>query len=335
MTPTEAQPLFVVGLYRSGTTLLYALLNQHPQIALMYETNALAVPGVNPTAARWPRWAVRVELWNGALTRHQIGPADVEPARDIRGLYTAFAKRKGAIVFGEKTPTYCRWLQKVARYFPEARFIILLRELPEVYRSIRDAASKGSRFFGRKGQLPRLVWLQRALLRDAQQLQAKSIPVLYLHYHEIVSDPSAVGRRVCEFLGLAPNEAMNTLQDADFSAIYQAPHHDQVRRGIIERRSDNLVEIPEKVQDDLRMFGQASGQRAVGSGELSLSSLRQLRYFFYLGFGRLLCGLNDAKRWLYEVLPAVWFQSYRRFRKRTMRRKDGALDPGSRAKESQ
>ena len=30
-------PLFVVGMWRSGTSLFYALLNQHPQIKLMYE----------------------------------------------------------------------------------------------------------------------------------------------------------------------------------------------------------------------------------------------------------------------------------------------------------
>ncbi len=32
-------PLFVVGMWRSGTSLLYALLNQHPQIGLMYESD--------------------------------------------------------------------------------------------------------------------------------------------------------------------------------------------------------------------------------------------------------------------------------------------------------
>jgi len=30
-------PVFVVGVFRSGTSLLYSLLNQHPEIGLMYE----------------------------------------------------------------------------------------------------------------------------------------------------------------------------------------------------------------------------------------------------------------------------------------------------------
>ncbi|PYX45967.1 MAG: hypothetical protein DMG79_17915 [Acidobacteria bacterium] len=33
--PMSAGPLFVVGMWRSGTSLLYALLNQHPEIGLM------------------------------------------------------------------------------------------------------------------------------------------------------------------------------------------------------------------------------------------------------------------------------------------------------------
>ena len=34
-----AGPVFVVGIWRSGTSLLYTLLNQHPLIALMYEAD--------------------------------------------------------------------------------------------------------------------------------------------------------------------------------------------------------------------------------------------------------------------------------------------------------
>ncbi|MCU1303513.1 MAG: Sulfotransferase family, partial [Candidatus Sulfotelmatobacter sp.] len=32
-------PIFVVGIWRSGTSLLYTLMNQHPQIALTYESD--------------------------------------------------------------------------------------------------------------------------------------------------------------------------------------------------------------------------------------------------------------------------------------------------------
>jgi hypothetical protein len=34
---SERGPVFVVGLWRSGTSLLYRLINQHPEISLMYE----------------------------------------------------------------------------------------------------------------------------------------------------------------------------------------------------------------------------------------------------------------------------------------------------------
>ena len=34
----------MVGIFRSGTSLLYSLLNQHPQMALMYECNVWDFP---------------------------------------------------------------------------------------------------------------------------------------------------------------------------------------------------------------------------------------------------------------------------------------------------
>jgi hypothetical protein len=43
---TFTGPLFVLGMWRSGTSLLYALLNQHPQIALMYEGRSAAAVAV-------------------------------------------------------------------------------------------------------------------------------------------------------------------------------------------------------------------------------------------------------------------------------------------------
>ncbi|HZT23644.1 MAG TPA: sulfotransferase, partial [Verrucomicrobiae bacterium] len=43
---SSSRLLFVAGIFRSGTSLLYALLNQHPQIALMYECDVLDFPEI-------------------------------------------------------------------------------------------------------------------------------------------------------------------------------------------------------------------------------------------------------------------------------------------------
>lgn len=313
----EGGALFVVGLYRSGTTLLYALLNQHPQIALMYETDAIAVPVLRPIAKRWPHWLIRNELWNGVLTRHRLELADVLPGKDARALYQAIARRKGARLFGEKAPVYARYLRHVSRLFPGARFIIILRELSETYQSRLDAGSKGSRFFRRRGQLPRMLWSHWRLMSGARQLE-RAHPVLYIRYREIVDRPDVTATKLCDFLSLEYCEAMESLKAADLSAVYHAPHHDQVRKEVIQRRSEGHNLLTADLLKDLRSFSKAAGQEPNDiQGEVApLTGLRGLRYFALLSCGCLLCGLDNAKRLLYELLPMSWFQTYRRLRRK-------------------
>src|SRR5271157_5175771 len=105
-------PLFVVGMFRSGTSLLYALLNQHPQIALMYEGDLAHLPSLFwfPTDTR--QWLTKWNFWNGAVSRHKIdinslpsGVSDLQSA--VREAYMAYARQKaGATIWGCKSPTY-------------------------------------------------------------------------------------------------------------------------------------------------------------------------------------------------------------------------------------
>ena len=85
LSPEQGRaPLFVVGMWRSGTSLFYALLNQHPQIKLMYEDE---LPLLWPLflGGRAKRdWPERWEFWNQALSRHKLDVNDLP--RDVRGL---------------------------------------------------------------------------------------------------------------------------------------------------------------------------------------------------------------------------------------------------------
>src|SRR5580693_1545483 len=76
---SDRSPLFVVGMWRSGTSLLYRLINQHPQICLMYE-GALAVLGpLFMWGSPRSKWTEYWYFWSGALRRHAIDPASISP----------------------------------------------------------------------------------------------------------------------------------------------------------------------------------------------------------------------------------------------------------------
>lgn len=104
-------PVFVVGMWRSGTSLLYALLNQHPQIGLMYESDFALLSPLFVLPRKSSSWVPKVDSWNGALTRHKIDTASI-PENTV-GLPNAFrevaqqyARKKGATIWGCKSPNY-------------------------------------------------------------------------------------------------------------------------------------------------------------------------------------------------------------------------------------
>ena len=122
-------PLFVVSMWRSGASLLYALLNKHPQVALTFEADLWRLRSVFRKPAGYRDWPARWEFLNSTLSRHGIiandlprGAADYPTA--FTAVHKAYAARKGAVIWGDKSPYYYDSLPALARLFPQARFII-------------------------------------------------------------------------------------------------------------------------------------------------------------------------------------------------------------------
>ena len=241
---TWTGPVFVVGMWRSGTSLLYSLLNQHSEVALMYEGDLAVLEPYFWIRRKKKDWLAKWELWNKALSRHRIesqcipgGKYDLRSA--IETAYIEYARqKKGAITWGCKSPNYCNLLSRLARLFPHSRFIIIWRDLRGICRSV-DQAAKTSSFFQRRGMMLRTILGYRRLKAECDRLIAHGANVHQLYFEDLVQSPDQTMMRICAFLRIPFEPRMTSLEEADRSAIEDFRHHALVKGRQIRTPSHN------------------------------------------------------------------------------------------------
>jgi protein-tyrosine sulfotransferase len=250
-------PLFVVGIWRSGTSLFYTLLNQHPDIALLYEGDLPEFWPLFLVRRNKSAWLQRWNCYNRAVERHHLesesipdGISNISAATDAA--YKQYASAKKATLWGCKSPSYYGSLPRLARQFPNARFIIVWRDIQSTCGAIRRAAQT-TPWFGRPGIMRRALLGYRKLKRDSEKLRALGFRIHDLHYEELVKDPTTVMSGVCDFLGLSFEPSMASLAGADRSAIYQGAHHSQVRSEKI-RPAKQTSDLPPSLNQKIARY---------------------------------------------------------------------------------
>jgi len=207
---------FIVGVGRSGTTMLRLMLDAHPDLAIPPETHfvpalidAIAA-GATPEQAAETMTAVR--QWGDLHT----DPAEVvgrwqrldafEPGPALRAFYEIYAERQDKPRYGEKTPAYVKSMLKIEGAMPEARFIHVIRDGRDV------ALSRWKRTLGDKDPAPAgqvaETWQRR--IRRAQRHGRKLSHYLELRYEDLVTDTEPNLRRIAEFLALPWDPVMLT-----------------------------------------------------------------------------------------------------------------------------
>jgi len=227
-------PLFIVSMWRSGSSLLYALLNKHPQVALMFEADLLLLKPVFLKPRGLSDWTERWEFWNQAFHRHGLSPTDVaQGISDFPSAFTAahqlYAKQRGATIWGDKSPNYYDRLNEMADDFPQARFIIVWRDPKATANSILSAASLGNSYFRRKGAALCGLLGYQVFKAECDRLLVRGKPVCQVNYEDLISDTPAVMRQVCEFLQIPYEDSLLSLEGADRSAIFDSQHHANVK----------------------------------------------------------------------------------------------------------
>lgn len=311
-------------MWRSGTSLFYALLNQHPQIKLMYEDE---LPLLWPLflGRRAKRdWPERWEFWNQAPSRHKLDVADLP--RDVRGLREACEATWNlyapeAEIRGGKSPSYFDCLPRIAESFPDAKVLVMWRDPADVCRSVMRARSDS--FFAKRGMVLRALLGCRELKAGYDTLVARGISVYPVQYEDLVENPAAVMQGVCSFLEIDFDPRMVSLKGADRSAIYEGGHHDGVNseKIIAAKKTEVLPEdIRRKVNSYIAYWKRESGGSWPQHPETPESVSTDAAFFFERAVDRVLYrGLRTFDQLValvYSYLPIGILKKYRASKER-------------------
>lgn len=202
-TPSESlsceNPIFVIGMFRSGTTLVRYLLDSHSTIACPPES----------------RFMLYLKPWLDDI-RCQGGLAalgyDREHVRSrIRGIISYFmenyASSKGKARWADKTPEYIDCVDFLQELYPHAKFILLFRNpVDQIYSNVKSGLGSADRLAdylvdgSSDMEAGAKYWNEKAAkIFEFESLHPESCH--RLRYEDLCDQPEAELQRMFEFLG--------------------------------------------------------------------------------------------------------------------------------------
>ena len=221
--PPPAAPIFIVGMPRTGTTLVDRILSSHPGVESAGELQAMAL-AVKAAAGTRSRTVLDPETVAAAAS---VDPGAI--GRDyLARAASHVAGRKGRFI--DKFPGNFLYVGLIARALPNAAIICLRRNpMDTVLANFRNLFAIGSRYYDYSYDLldtaayyhrfDRLMGVWREVLPGR---------VLELGYESLVADQEGETRRLLEHCGLSWSDAC--LEFHANAAPVSTPSAAQVRR---------------------------------------------------------------------------------------------------------
>lgn len=217
------RPIFIIGSYRSGTSIMTWALGQHPNLFPLEETHfiyKLAVdldylyelgskPGIRsfiglaqltPREFRTHFGHACAELIESSRQR-TVSRASSEKFLDKRtiNIKLKFSEQDPKLRWIDGTPENAHYVLSLLRLFPAAKFIHILRNPKRVAASLMHFSSAGAHDYAEDEAYCTWTQMVRACAFAEEALGPGRI--LRIRHEEIVADPQAVLRRCLIFAG--------------------------------------------------------------------------------------------------------------------------------------
>ena len=254
-TPAQRVPPFpfLVGCGRSGTTLLRAMCDSHPDLAVPPESHfivPLAAGSGHPidSAVFLDRLYAqeRFRLWE--LDRAEVeaafrrsAPGDYAGA--VRTVFSAWAATQGKIRYADKTPGYVLHIPMLARLFPESVFVHLVRDGRDVACSFLELG------WADTVEEAALHWRLRVLRGRQAGLALPSHRYHELRYEDLVADPEGSLRRLCDVMSV-PFSAHMLAHERHAAEVARTTSHPDYHRHLSEPTTGGLRDWRRELDPD-------------------------------------------------------------------------------------
>ncbi|MCX7356821.1 MAG: sulfotransferase [Alphaproteobacteria bacterium] len=236
-------PVFLVGFPRSGTTLLEQVLESHSQFVCVEEREHLALAAVD-----------------AALDPQRIAELDDAQVAAIQTEYwrrVSAEKGIGNRTVVDKLPLNIIFLPLVRRVFPDAKVLLALRDPRDVILSCYQQR------FGMNAAMAQFLQLETAAQYYDKVMslallcrERLGLAMLDVRYEQTVASLDGVAHRLCDFLGVAFEEAMLAPDQAARQRNINTPSGRQVVEPIYTRSVQRWRRYEEQLKPALPLLDQ-------------------------------------------------------------------------------
>ena len=205
--------IFIIGVGRSGTSLLQSILNAHYKITFLPETHFLKKYVFKKRLPGNKDEIINILNKDEEFKRANIAPEKIlgsnnNPVELYNRLCKEYSGEKEKPLWGDKDPGNIDFIPQLYKYFPSAKIIHIIRDPRDVVLSRKKAAWSS-----------KYPFILHPLIYQTQMEKARRIGKrLYgenyqeLYYEDLLTDTHKTLKKLCQFLGVDFEEQMLDFQ---------------------------------------------------------------------------------------------------------------------------